>query len=292
MRSQDEKRSLPDTKNMRAGLITAAGDEWVAGRTLVAYGVRVGVRANNQKYLARLLTSLSTVWRPSPAMTFERLFSLRIGTAGLRRNGRTLHQIFEDQQLIAMAGDPEEALDMVESQLKLYLAERARRRVFVHAGVVGWRGKAIVIPGRSYSGKTSLVAELVRAGATYYSDEYAVLDSRGLVHPYSTPLAIRKSGSYKQWRCPAEELGGRAGKKPLSIGLIIVSKFESGRRFRPQPLSPGRAMLELLANTLPARRKPEAVMATLQNAVTGAIGVKGARGEAAEAVNRIFDFLR
>jgi hypothetical protein len=31
------------------------------------------------------------------------------------------------------------------------------------------------------------VAELVRAGATYYSDEFAVLDSRGRVHPFPRP---------------------------------------------------------------------------------------------------------
>ena len=43
--------------------------------------------------------------------------------------------------------------------------------------IVTWgRGRAIVIPGRTFSGKSTLVAELVRAGATYYSDEYAVED--------------------------------------------------------------------------------------------------------------------
>ena len=33
--------------------------------------------------------------------------------------------------------------------------------------------------------------ELVRAGATYYSDEYAVFDSRGRVHPFAQQLAQR-----------------------------------------------------------------------------------------------------
>jgi hypothetical protein len=37
----------------------------------------------------------------------------------------------------------------------------------------------------SYSGKTTLVSELIRAGATYYSDEYAVIDERGRVHAIS-----------------------------------------------------------------------------------------------------------
>ena len=48
------------------------------------------------------------------------------------------------------------------------VAQRSRQMLFVHAGVVGWRGLAIVIPGRSHTGKSTLVAELVWRGAVYY----------------------------------------------------------------------------------------------------------------------------
>jgi len=58
--------------------------------------------------------------------------------------------------------------------------------------VVAWRGRAILLPGRSYVGKSTLVMELVRAGAVYYSDEYAVLDARGRVHPFAQPVALRE----------------------------------------------------------------------------------------------------
>src|SRR5690606_18912213 len=49
-------------------------------------------------------------------------------------------------------------LDFYESYLRIKIAEYARNVVFVHAGVAAWKGKAIVIPGNSYSGKTTLVA--------------------------------------------------------------------------------------------------------------------------------------
>src|SRR5205814_1077566 len=39
------------------------------------------------------------------------------------------------------------------------VARRSPRRLFVHAGVVGWRGIAIVIPGRRATGKSTLAAE-------------------------------------------------------------------------------------------------------------------------------------
>jgi hypothetical protein len=173
--------------------------------------------------------------------------------------------------------------------MKMYVAEMARRRVFVHAGAVGWRGKAIIIPGRSFSGKSSLVAELVRRGATYYSDEYAVLDARGRVHPYPQPLAIRRSGSAKQKKCWAADIGGVTGTKLLPVGRVIVSRYEAGRRWRPERLSVGSAILELLDNTVPARRKPEVVVHALRSAVTGAVVLKGARGEARETAALILD---
>jgi hypothetical protein len=164
----------------------------------------------------------------------------------------------------------------------------ARRRVFVHAGVVGWQGKAIIIPGRSMSGKTSLVTELVRAGATYYSDEYAVLDMFGRVHPYPEPLAIRND-SFKQKKLRPEEIGGITGIKPLCVRQVVVSRYQTGARWRPKMLSAGQAVLELLANTIPARRKPEVVIPTLREVVLEATTFKGVRGEARDTARLILE---
>ncbi|WP_157871812.1 hypothetical protein [Gloeothece verrucosa] len=101
-------------------------------------------------------------------------------------------------------------------------------KLFVHAGVVGWRGRAIVIPGRSFSGKTTLAAALVKAGAIYYSDEYAVIDRDGLVHPYPRPLCIREGvgEQIKRRKCSVEELGGQAGTDPIPVGLVVHTKYQ------------------------------------------------------------------
>ena len=160
---------------------------------------------------------------------------------------------------------------------------RARRRLFVHAGVVGWRGRAIVIPGASLSGKSSLVAALVRAGATYYSDysdEYAVFDARGRVHPFPTALSIRDGTNGKPRRCAVEALGGRSGVAPLPVGLVVITTYRAGAAWRGRPLSPGRAMLELLRHTVPARRRPRSAIATLRTVAASATVLKGVRGEA------------
>jgi hypothetical protein len=270
---------LPYTKIIGAGSGADCDGEWVAGRSILAYGVRVGIRTNKPEALDRFSDYFPPLWKPTSVSAVDRLFSLRVG--------KKSHVLFEDLEKADQSTSLKLVLNTFERRLKMYVAEMARRRVFIHAGAVGWRGRAIVIPGRSYSGKTSLVAELVRAGATYYSDEYAVLDLEGRVHPYPQPLAMRKPGSYEQKNRPVEEIGGVAGSRPLPVGMVIVSKYETGARWRPSPLSVGQAVLELLANTVPARRKPEVVIPTLQRAAMGANILKGARGEAKETARLI-----
>ncbi|HWN91729.1 MAG TPA: hypothetical protein VNQ15_09965, partial [Verrucomicrobiae bacterium] len=147
---------------------------------------------------------------------------------------------------------------------------------------------AIVIPGCSFSGKSLLVKALVKAGASYYSDEFAVLDERGRVHPYPIPLAIRpdRDGA-PPMKYRAEELGGVTGVCPLPLGLVLITRYVSGTRFRPRPLSAGRAVLELLAHTLPARRRPGRVLDALTQAVAQASVLRGTRGEAEETARQI-----
>ena len=83
------------------------------------------------------------------------------------------------------------AIEALLANLELWVAEHAQGAVFIHAGCAVANGLGIVIPGYTWFGKTSLVSALVKAGADYYSDEYAVLDHRGLVHPYPRALRVR-----------------------------------------------------------------------------------------------------
>jgi hypothetical protein len=264
---------------------------WTAGMSFTAYGVRVGVRVTQAEALNELIEHLPWGWKPARSPAVERLYSLIVGGAGPRLNVRRFHLLYGNAGQLARTLDLKPVLDAFESDLQLYVAETARRRVFVHAGAVGWRGRAIVIPGRSFSGKTSLVAALVRAGAVYYSDEYAVLDRRGRVHPYLKPLSLRENGSAQATKYRVEELGGRAGRKPIPVGLVVVSPYKPGARWRPRRLTAGRGELALLANTVSARRQPEIALATLQQVVSHATVLSGVRGEAREMVPALLEHM-
>lgn len=264
---------------------------WTAGFSFTSYGVRVGVRVNELQVSESLLKHLPPDWKPAASPIVDRLYSLIIGSNARLPNIRRYNLLYEDHVQIARALDYEQVCEKFESSLRLAIAEAAPRRVFIHAGVVGWHGRAIIIPGRSFSGKTTLISELVRAGATYYSDEYAVLDSQGRVHPYAKPLSIRENGEMKQRDLTVEELGGVAGIKPLRVELVLMSHYRTGARWRPKSLSAGQGALALLDNAIAARRQTERVMSAIQQVVAHARVLKGVRGEAREVTETILDQL-
>jgi hypothetical protein len=183
-------------------------------------------------------------------------------------------------ELVARAADLELVLAIFTKHAELLTAYHARDRLFVHAGVVGWRGQAIVIPGRSMTGKTTLVRALVEAGATYYSDEFAVLDLQGQAHPYALPLSVRGANGQPGQKTPVEALGGQAGSAPLPVGLVVVTRYQAGARWRPRRLPAGQALLALMDNTVAARRDPSFSMPILRAVAARADAVRGARGEA------------
>jgi hypothetical protein len=263
---------------------------WAAGISFTIHGVRVGVRVNNAEALKLAAAYFPPGWKLSSSPVVERLYSLIVGGGGNdegARGVRRFNLLYRDLSRITRTRNLEEALESFEADLQLHVATEARRRVFVHAGVVGWKGAAILVPGRSYTGKTTLVAELVKAGATYYSDEYAVLDARGRVHPFARPLQIREDETGKQKRYSVETFGGRAGKKPLPVKLVVMSRYKAGAKWRPRQLSAGQGVLEMLAQTASARTQPEKAFAALKAVVSHASILKSVRGEAQEMV----DFL-
>jgi len=262
---------------------------WVAGFSLKSYGVRIGIRSNEPVCLTRVCEHLPHDWKAVSSEVVERLYSIIIGGAGKRSSVRRFNLLYGDDVRLARSVDADEVFNTLESDLRLFVAETARNRVFVHAGVVGWKGRAILIPGRSFTGKSTLVAELVKAGATYYSDEYAVLDSHGRVHPFIKPLEIREQGDTRQTKVFVSALGGEPGKKALPAGLVVITHFQEGRKWRPRKLSPGRGTLELLANTVSARRKPEQALAMLQQVAESADILKGVRGHATDIAHSILE---
>jgi hypothetical protein len=264
---------------------------WAAGLSIVSHGVRIGIRVNDPGVLQRVADHLPPGWKPSGSPLVTELCSLLVGGSNPGSRIRRYHLLYWGSGRIARTLDDAELFVALESLLDLVVAVRAPRRIFVRAAVVGWQGKGVVICGPPSSGKTTLVEALLRAGATYYSDQYAVLDARGSVHPYPKPLTVRGEADASLKRYPGETLPGRVGTKSLPVRLVLLTRYQPGTRWRPGILSPGQAVLGLLAHTVPARLRPKVALATLRRIAASATTLRGKRGEAEDIVVRLLNYL-
>ena len=179
----------------------------------------------------------------------------------------------------------------LNSLLRLEVGEFAEGCVFVHAGVVGWNGRAIMFPGISSSGKSTLTAELIRNGATYYSDEYAVLEADGRVSSFPRHLSLRYFGGTRLREVPPQELGAEVGRNAIPVGMVLVTSFSKGAKWDPEVLSAGSGIMEIIPNTLTMLRDPAFSLKVLDLVAQHAIMVKSPRGDAKKFAKFLLEFF-
>lgn len=181
----------------------------------------------------------------------------------------------------------------VAGHLETLAATRAPRHAFVHAGCVAFRGRAILLPGRSFAGKSTLVRALLRAGARYLSDDFVPVDARLRAHPFPRPLGVRRSPTSPARRVAAESLGARPARRPLPILLVWCARYERGRRDSGFERRRGFAALrEILAHAPGARGRPRVVIPILARIARRIPVYAGLRGDARSAAKALLDLAR
>src|SRR5438132_10828607 len=142
---------------------------WAAGLSFLSHGVRIGIRVNHPDALKRVAIHVPAHGRPCAGPFVHELCSLLVagsaGSPGVRR----YNLLYWGSGRIARTLDEDDVFQQLEALLHFIISSRARRKVFLRAGVVGWQGRAILICGPRSGGTTTLVKALVAAGATHYS---------------------------------------------------------------------------------------------------------------------------
>lgn len=133
-------------------------------------------------------------------------------------------------------------------------------RLVLHAGAVSVGGRAIILPGRSGAGKTTLTAALMAVGCDYLTDEAVSIDlETSEVEPYAKPLSLDEAACEAlgldagQWSArgvvPPSYLRRSSPAVSARAAVIVFPQFEPTAKASMQPLARAEALVELANNS-------------------------------------------
>ncbi len=161
----------------------------------------------------------------------------------------------------------EVAVERLESSLQIYVAEFAQPHLFLHAGVVQWLGMTIVLPGSSFAGKSTLTRALVNEGATYFSDEFAVLDLDGRVRPYARKLSQREGPLGPRGRIDLDDRAPVLDHtfEPPPVDVVALIRYEADSAWEATRLVGGEAVIAMSEHMVAIRNRPAETLQMLVN---------------------------
>jgi len=253
-----------------------------------AFGVSWELRSDDISAYHALIERLPPGSAACTGKTLARAYTVRTLAATLSESGVS-HMLAADGKPLVRSSEISAVADAFEENLKWLVAERSPRRVFLHAGVVGWRDRAIVIVGGPRTGKSTLVRALVASGATYFSDDYAVLEGN-LVQPYPSRQL--------QWPEPAnalsywlDELAPARAPKPVPVGVVLFAPYQPGASFKPKLISRGKSLLGMFKHAVAAQRNPAQVLRALETVSRRCNALEGVRGDAHSVASYLLERL-
>jgi hypothetical protein len=249
-------------------------------RSIEGWGVSFVLEASSNEALAFALRSLPRGFRLSSRAGRGTVLTVREAARNL--------ELSEDGQVLFVSAKRTEIRFAIESAVEKIASTQSDRFVFLHAGVVEIDGRAIVVPGRSLSGKSTLVKALLDAGATYLSDDLAPIDASLEVHPFPRWLGLRRSAGEPQARRSWRQAGAREPKGAVPIGFLWCGVFDPSAAATSFERVRGRmAFATLLAQSPGVQIRPDIVVPRLTRLAADARIFAGARGEARQAAAEI-----
>ena len=199
-------------------------------------------------------------------------------------------RILINQKLVALGETDQDAILATVKALDDAVVQRLKDFRAVHAGAVLIEGCTVLFPGSTHAGKSSLVSEFLRRGASCFSDEYALIDAEGLVHPYPRPLLLR-DGRPKQSLVLPGELNTNFAANSAPVDWIIATEYVPGGEWKIQQTSKSEAVTLLLCNTPHEMARDPQLVDFFMRASANARCCEGVRGDAAAAAHLLLDLI-
>lgn len=183
-------------------------------------------------------------------------------TGSVQRDARGFRVEVEGRDAL-LESDASAAVRALNHELLQALMLRCRAHYFVHAAVLVHHGRAIVLPGLSRAGKSTLGLALVLAGARFLSDELLCYThaGRAVALPrafkirdecvrYFPELAREFVGTGEGRFLPFSALPADVVAPPAPVGALVVPCWSSGAADVPVAITRGEALLALAASSL------------------------------------------
>lgn len=155
-------------------------------------------------------------------------FAIRVsGTGGLHRFARPQAMAFIDTPPPYTPLPERMAPIMFEQALNWCVATRTFTHLILHAAVVAKDGRAVIVPGQSGQGKSTLCAALVARGWRHVSDEFALMDPASLAitaHPRPISLKNQSLAVVAAWAPELRQSPAYEGTPKGTIGYIRPSR--------------------------------------------------------------------
>jgi HprK-related kinase A len=189
------------------------------------------------------------------------------GPLGLRRWWRQQAMVYLDDARPFEPLPIDMAVPMLEWSINWCAATRANQYVMIHAAVLERDGWALVLPGVTGAGKSTLCAGLALRAWRLLSDEFALIrPADGQVHPWPRPISLKNASIevIRRWApdarlstpvpntnkgtvahvCPPAGSVARAGE-PAMPAWIVFPTFARDAAPRLTRLSRARAFFKL-----------------------------------------------
>jgi hypothetical protein len=214
-------------------------------------GYRVAVASDDASVIEALSDHFALMLAPESPSGSDATFTVRPFGTGFRVEG---------SGVVASTGPAlETLLGFLEQQIRARFMEFQPALHWVHAGAVERRGGAIILPGATLRGKSTLVAALCAHGWRYLSDEAAPIDlDKGEVFPFPRTLGMRVSP--KKWLDPgaAARLDKRqvrfsepeVAPGPALLRAIVFPEYDGRSRAKLAPYPAGSALHELIRTSM------------------------------------------
>ncbi len=245
------------------------------------YGVRIGIRADTLS-LPILQEMLPTTGRITDFEGSKEIVSV------VADEDKLINGLYYNNELAQKFEENRDSLMEILRDKFLIILSLASlpKRFYLHAGAFVWNNKGIIVPGESFSGKTTLVKEFIKAGAVYITDDLTILTETGELLPFPRTLEVRtETGRELQ---TAESFGARTLTEKIKLEMILFTAFEENAEWKPQILPPGQAVMKLMDNFYyrsSIGEAPAHIVRTLAALTSGIKIYTGKRGDAKSVID-------